>query len=274
MSPAAPDTETFYELPPLDRSGVLFGFGFGEMVVLGVISLACFGLIQAKVPFWVYSPLMIGALVAVRRPWPGGLQLLEYRPVLAQRAPPAADRRSLAGQPPLDRHQGGPASLVDRPRAGHDPTDRARRGRDRRRCLGGSGHVRDRARLVELPAGAPGRTGGPVGPVGSGDRGVGGGRADRGPPRVVHADLQPGIAPGSPPVHRAGSRSGGSHPDSRRVHAAHPPGCRSHHQPPPVVQRHGGSAPPGRAPPDGASTRTASPGWRAPRRVGTSTIGR
>ena len=86
MSPAAPDTETFYELPPLDRSGVLFGFGFGEMVVLGVISLACFGLIQAKVPFWVYSPLMIGALLVVRRPWPGGLQLLEYRPVLAQRA--------------------------------------------------------------------------------------------------------------------------------------------------------------------------------------------
>ncbi len=79
------DADVFYELPPLDRSGVLFGFGFGELVVLGVVSVACFGLIQAGVPFWVYAPLMVGALVAVRRPWPGGLQLLEYRPVLAQR---------------------------------------------------------------------------------------------------------------------------------------------------------------------------------------------
>ncbi len=74
-----------YELPPLDRSGILFGFGFGEMVVLGVVSLLCFALIQAQVPFWIYAPLMIGCLIAVRRPWPGGLQLLEYQPILVGR---------------------------------------------------------------------------------------------------------------------------------------------------------------------------------------------
>lgn len=76
---------SLYELPPLDRSGILFGFGFGELVVLGVVSVICFGLIQAGVPFWLYAPLTLGSLVAVRRPWPGGLQLLEYQPILAER---------------------------------------------------------------------------------------------------------------------------------------------------------------------------------------------
>jgi hypothetical protein len=103
-----------YEIPPLDRSGLLFGFGFGELVVLGVVAIVCFGLIQVGVPWWVYSPLLVAVIAVVRRPWPGGLQLLEYRPILAHRLTTARTggrwraRRRWSGGPGGDL----PASLA------------------------------------------------------------------------------------------------------------------------------------------------------------------
>jgi hypothetical protein len=74
-----------YVLAPLDRSGLMFGFGLGELVVLGVVGLTCFVLMQAGVPVWGYGTLLVGAVAVSRRRWPGGLQLLEYWPILRHR---------------------------------------------------------------------------------------------------------------------------------------------------------------------------------------------
>jgi hypothetical protein len=96
----------WYEIPPLDRSGLLFGFGFGELLVVGVVGAACFGLIQGGVPPLVYSPILLGAIWLVRRPWPGGLQLLEYWPILSHRL---ATLRTGGQWRASQRWTGGPA---------------------------------------------------------------------------------------------------------------------------------------------------------------------
>ncbi len=79
------EAHRFYEIPPLDRTGLLFGFGFGEMILVGVVSTLCVLLLQLGVPFWIYSPILLISVVVIRKPWPGGLQLAEYLPIAQHR---------------------------------------------------------------------------------------------------------------------------------------------------------------------------------------------
>ena len=77
--------ERRHQIPPLDRTGMLMGFGFAELILAGVVGTVCVFMLQLGVTAWVYAPLFLGALVLIRKPWPGGLQLAEYWPIVRNR---------------------------------------------------------------------------------------------------------------------------------------------------------------------------------------------
>jgi hypothetical protein len=116
-----------YVLGPLDRSGLLFGFGLGELVLLGVAGFVCFMLLQAGVPVWGYGGLLVVAVAVCRRRWPGGLQLLEYAPILRCRVDRARTGGRWRAAQPWDGARGelpgplGGVEVVEVPAVGFGP---------------------------------------------------------------------------------------------------------------------------------------------------------